>query len=430
MRWLYKLFIQLYYFGILLASLFSAKARMWISGRKGLLPEMQRAAIQHAGTGEKRPLIWFHCASLGEFEQGRPVLERFRSEHPGWCILLTFFSPSGYEVRKNYAGADWVFYLPLDTASNVCKFLDIWKPQMAVFVKYEYWFTYITALHKRQIPMVVISAIFRDNQYFFRFWGAWFRKQLRLIKCFFVQDEASAALLKAYGIENAVVGGDTRFDRVWRLRHSPEAFSEVAAFTGDDPVMIAGSTWPKDEQALSPLLKDKSLSMKFIIAPHEVNEERLRCIEALAGKQSIRHSRLAAFRAGPGSNHQSERVLIIDSVGKLSHLYQYGNVAFVGGGFGQGIHNILEAATFGLPVFFGPNYHKFAEARELVQLGSAFKINTGDELQTQVKALLADKKQLQQCTTTCLNYVESRKGATDVIIKHLGEWLNARGLDK
>jgi 3-deoxy-D-manno-octulosonic-acid transferase len=424
MRLLYKMFFQFYYLGIHIASFFSEKARLWTAGRKDLLLDMQKAVIEEGRNGKERPVIWFHCASLGEFEQGRPVLERFRQEYPGWRILLTFFSPSGYEVRKNYSGADHIFYLPPDTTSHVRQFLDIWKPQMAVFVKYEYWFTYINELHKRQIPMVVISAIFRKQQYFFQYRGAWFRQQLRLIKWFFVQDEASAALLKAYGFKGVIVSGDTRFDRVWRLRQSSETFPEVAAFVGDDPVLIAGSTWPKDEQALKPLMKDKSLSMKFIIAPHEVNEERLKHIEALVGEESVRLSSLSALKSGKGINQPAPKVLIIDSIGKLSHLYQYGNIALIGGGFGRGIHNILEAATFGLPVFFGPNYQKFAEARELISRGGAFKFETADQLKQQVQACLADKQRLQKCTDICLKYVESKKGATDVIIQHLGQWLN------
>lgn len=424
MHFLYKLFVRLYYLGICIASFFSEKARLWLSGRRRLLIKMQEATREDFGAGQRRPVIWFHCASLGEFEQGRPVLERFRQEYPGWYILLTFFSPSGYEVRKNYAGADQVFYLPLDTVANVRQFLDIWKPQMAVFVKYEYWFSYITELHRRQIPMVVISAIFRENQYFFRSWGKWFLKHLKLIKWFFVQDEASAALLKAHGVENFTVSGDTRFDRVWRLRQVPEAFPEVAAFAGDGMVMIAGSTWPKDEQALKPLLEDKSLSMKFIIAPHEVNQERLKFLEAMTGVAGMRHSHLSASYASGGQIDKDTRVLIIDSIGKLSHLYQYGQISLIGGGFGHGIHNILEAATFGLPVFFGPNYQKFAEARELISLGGAFEFETADELHQQVTALLADKHRLQQCTDTCLNYVDSKMGATDVIIKHLGQLLH------
>lgn len=421
---LYKLFVRCYFLAIHAAALFSAKARSWVAGRKYLLADMERTASRDRLAGSKRRLIWFHCASLGEFEQGRPVIERFRQAYPEWRILLTFFSPSGYEVRKNYPGADYIFYLPAETSSNVRNFLKVWEPQMAVFVKYEYWFTYINELHKQQIPMVVISSIFRNNQYFFHFLGGWFRQQLRLIKCFFVQDEASEKLLKINGVSNAVVSGDTRFDRVWTLGLSPEAFPEVAAFGGNDLVMIAGSTWPKDEQALKQLLENQSPSMKFIIAPHEVSEERIKFIEALAGPGSIRHSQLAASYKNVGNTEIDARVLIIDSVGKLSHLYQYGQIALIGGGFGQGIHNILEAATFGLPVFFGPNYQKFAEARDLISLGGAFTFETADELHQQVTALLADKHRLQQCKDICLKYVESKKGATDVIIKHLGQWLH------
>lgn len=423
MRLLYKLFLRLYFLGICIASFFSGKARLWLLGRKTLLSEMQEAAVTDLGHDERRPVIWFHCASLGEFEQGRPVLERFRQEHPGWFVLLTFFSPSGYEVRKNYGGADRVFYLPFDTGANVRGFLNAWNPQMAVFVKYEYWFNYIAELNKRQIRIVVISAIFRKDQYFFHPWGKWFLEHLKLIKCFFVQDETSAKLLKIKGIPNVIVSGDTRFDRVWSLGQSPEAFPEVAAFAGNDMVMIAGSTWPKDEQAMKLLLEDQSHSMKFIIAPHEVTEERLKFIEALTDSGSIRHSQLAKSFASGGSIDTQNRVLIIDSIGKLSHLYQYGKIALIGGGFGQGIHNILEAATFGLPVFFGPNYHKFAEARDLISKGGAFKFETDGQLTQHVKALLADKQRLQQCMETCFQYVKSKKGATDVIMRHLGEWL-------
>ncbi len=342
MHVLYGFAISLYRAGIWLASFFSPKARQWAEGRANLFREMDEAA---AGSGK---VAWFHCASLGEFEQGRPVIEKFRKDFPEFKILLTFFSPSGYEIRKNYAGADHVFYLPLDSRKNVKRFLEIWEPRVAVFVKYEFWFNFIHGLHQRNIPMILISAIFRPGQHFFRFYGGWFRKQLGKFSAVFVQDKASLDLLKSAGISNARISGDTRFDRVFQVSQQPQDFPEIAAFAKEQPVMVCGSTWPADEQLLLPLMNNQQLEMKFIVAPHEIREEDIKTLEDKLIVKSARYS------LPEGKVPGQTRVLIVDRIGLLSHLYQYGQMAYIGGGFGRGIHNILEAATFGLPVFLDP----------------------------------------------------------------------------
>lgn len=412
MRFLYELFIQLYRLGLHVAALFSSKARKWVLGRKGLMQRMRDAAALDAQLETVRPLVWFHCASLGEFEQGRPVIEKFRETHTRWRILLTFFSPSGFEVRKDYPVADHVFYLPIDTGKNARHFLDIWQPRLAVFVKYEYWYNFMAALAKREVPMLVISAIFRPEQYFFRFYGRWFLRQLKQIKHFFVQDEASKSLLTDNGIQQVTVSGDTRFDRVWRLSQAPETVPGIAEFAENNTMIIAGSTWPKDEALLQPLIDQKLPNVKFIIAPHEVHEERIRQLESALGIESHRYSALESKASADA------KVLIIDCIGLLSQIYQYGHIAYIGGGFGQGIHNILEAAAFGMPVFFGPNYEKFAEARALIDLRGAFTVQSGKELKRQVNRLLNNPVLLEKHAKTCKQYVEGGKGATDLIIDY------------
>ncbi len=486
MRILYNLSLYLYLLLIRIASLFSAKARQWLSGRKGILQKMQEAAGEvesHGGTsqddgrhsgGQKgyhgsdsrgdghhsqgqhnrtsnsqgqqnrhsnhkqgpepspagSPTIWFHCASLGEFEQGRPVLERFRERHPGWRILLTFFSPSGYEIRKNYAGADHVFYLPADTPSNVESFLNIWRPEMAVFVKYEFWFNYLAGLARRSIPTFVISAIFRENQLFFRPYGGWFRKQLKHVTRFFVQDEASQKLLVRHGIEQAEVSGDTRFDRVYQLSRKPGSFTDIARFAEGKFVMVAGSTWPADEALVGSLIRgsalhDNELNMKFIIAPHEVHSERIDRLMGSLGTGALKYSEYTESASADAKVLTDAKVLVIDRIGMLSRLYQYGQLAFIGGGFGQGIHNILEAAAFGLPVLFGPNYHKFAEARDLVAKKGAFCVHDEAQLREKVAELTADvdkpgkPSRLRETGEICRGYVESKHGATDAIISYM-----------
>ncbi|MDR4987443.1 MAG: glycosyltransferase N-terminal domain-containing protein [Bacteroidales bacterium] len=418
MRGLYHFFLIVYFLGIHLLSLFSNKARLWVKGRRSLMHSMQEAAGADRPDRKVRHTLWFHCASLGEFEQGRPVIESVKAAYPECRLLLTFFSPSGFEVRKNYPVADHVFYLPLDTPGNVRRFLDLWKPDLAVFVKYEYWFNYLDALHKAGTPVFVISAIFRPGQYFFRTWGRWFLKHLKTVSCFFIQDEASAELLRKQNIRQVVLSGDTRFDRVWQLSKNPESLPEVAAFKGDEKVLVAGSTWPADETLLRQLINDESLKLKYIIAPHEVHEDRIRQLEQLAPGNTVRHSQ---WIKNPDAR---ARLMIIDGIGFLSHVYQYGHVAYIGGGFGDGIHNILEAATYGLPVFFGPKYQKFAEARELLKRGGVYSVSNAETMRDLLRPIIEKEDELRRHAAICREFVESGRGAASIITTHITEKLN------
>ncbi|MCB0807291.1 MAG: 3-deoxy-D-manno-octulosonic acid transferase, partial [Bacteroidales bacterium] len=369
MTFFYNIAIQLYLLLIRLASLFNKKAALWLSGRKNLFTDLSNRI------DTKAKYIWIHCASLGEFEQGRPVIEQIRKELPGYKIALSFFSPSGYEVRKNYNGVDLVTYLPIDTPGNARKFIEILNPQLAVFVKYEFWFNYLKALHNKDVAVLIISAIFRKEQHFFKTYGGWFRNQLRNIHRIFVQNQTSAGLLHSIGIENVTISGDTRFDRVADIALQPKKFPVVEKFAEGSKVLLAGSSWPADERFLPSLLKQQEL--KLIIAPHEIHEEHLKSIETMFPEgQIIRFSKATDHNIG------SAEVLLIDGIGFLSSLYQYCDIAHIGGGFGKGIHNILEAVTFGKPVVFGPNYRKFNEAVELIQNGGAFTIKDEKEFLT------------------------------------------------
>ncbi len=404
---LYDLAIHIYGDAISLAALYNPKAKAWVKGRKDWSEHLQSAvSSRQSAAGSQQTsditkhstlnikhstledIAWFHCASLGEFEQGRPVIEAFRKEHPEWKILLTFFSPSGYDIRKNYEGADWVFYLPLDTPGNARRFVETVNPGLVVFVKYEFWFRFLQVLSKKKIPVYVISANFRPDHHFFRWYGGWARKQLNKVTRFFVQDEPSAQLLRAKGIEQVTVSGDTRFDRVAAIAATVKEFPLVKRFCGGEPVFLAGSTWPQDEELILQLVEKLGDRVKFIIAPHEVGRERLEGLKfAVPSSQFAVRSSQSEPGTGnhkPGTvlfsvlteeNATSARVLIVDGIGYLAHLYQYATIAYIGGGFGAGIHNVLEAATFGKPVIFGPKYHKFREAAELIKAGGAFCIH-------------------------------------------------------
>lgn len=407
MRVIYTLFIYIYASAIHLAAMFSKQARSWVVGRQGLLGRMQRANRN----GDK--LAWFHCASLGEFEQGRPVIEAFRKEFADYKVLLTFFSPSGYDVRKDYPGADYVFYLPLDSPGNVVRFLDIWKPRLAVFVKYEYWFNYLHVMQQRELPIVVISAAFRPGQHFFKGYGFWFRKYLKRVTHFFVQNSASLELLRSIGVNEITISGDTRFDRVRDICRHPTTIPHIESFVANSMVLVAGSTWEKDEMLIASAIRNPDLHVKLIIAPHHITESGLMRLHQLFGGHTIRLSALH------DQVPDQVRVVIVDSIGLLSHLYRYGNMAYVGGGFGTGIHNILEAATFGLPVFFGPKHQKFVEAIELRERGGAMAVGSANELRMALEKMLTNTAALQQAAATCEQYVKEKTGATKTIISYL-----------
>ncbi|HWD90437.1 MAG TPA: glycosyltransferase N-terminal domain-containing protein [Mucilaginibacter sp.] len=406
---LYNLGLRFYFFFIYIASFFNKKARLWIKGR-------QRIQYQQFDKS-----AWFHFASLGEYEQGLPVLLAFRQLHADIPVVVTFFSPSGYEVRKNTPYADAVYYLPLDTAGHARNFIDAINPSIAVFTKYEYWFHYFHELNRRNVPLFVISGIFRPDQVFFKWYGSLHRRMLGYVKRFFVQDEESKRLLEQLNITNVSVSGDTRFDRVWANAQNPKSFEIVEDFTRDHKVLVAGSTWPQDEDLLAELIKSQG-NWKFIIAPHEIREEKIeRLLGMLPQNLTTRYSQL-----DPESYHGhvllQTQVLVIDNIGMLSSLYRYGDIAYIGGGFGAGIHNTLEAAAFGLPVIFGPNYQKFKEARELVVMQLGFSVNNAEELLRVFAGITANENKLHALHKDIERYVVENKGATNMIIGVIGKY--------
>lgn len=404
MQLIYDLGIRIYYLVILIASPFNPKAKQWIRGRRGLLHTIA------GNIDPEDPLIWFHCSSLGEFEQGRPVIEKIRKEIPGKKILLTFYSPSGYEIRKNYPGADYVLYLPLDTRKNANRFLDMLKIEQAYFVKYEFWHYFLRGLHARKIPVYLISGIFRRKQVFFRWYGGWFRKMLKMFDHLFVQQESSLRLLASIGIEKASVSGDTRFDRVYDIAQKVTPDDRFLAFSGNSQVIVAGSTWPADEDLLVRYINNSGQTCKWIIAPHEIHESG---IGRLEGQIKVKTRRYTAL---PDDNLEDTRVIIIDTIGLLSSLYRYAQIAYIGGGFGKGIHNTLEAATFGKPVLFGPNYNKFQEAKDLVELRAAFPVSNYSEFNSNLDRLLNDPQTLKESGIAAEEYVKSMTGASSRII--------------
>ena len=397
---LYNIGILIYYKLLYIAALFNNKAKLWIAGRKNQ---------------QVKPLtssIWFHFASLGEFEQGRPVLEKIRGLYPGTNIVITFFSPSGYEIRKNTPLADAVYYLPLDTARNAREFISTINPSMAVFTKYEYWYHFFDELHRQHVPLYLISAIFRPGQVFFKWYGGLHRKMLKLVTWFFVQDIPSKHLLHDRGITNVTISGDTRFDRVWANTLKPKPLPDVERFKNGQKLFIAGSTWPADEKLIASLIPQHP-GWKFIIAPHEINEDKISGLMNLLPEQTtIKYSWISNLEP-----HNSN--LIIDNIGMLSALYQYADIVYIGGGFGAGIHNTLEAAAFGAPVIFGPNYNRFKEARDLIELNAAFSISNEEELLSTVSSLMDDEQFRRGCAGTAKKYVEEHIGASDTILEYI-----------
>lgn len=403
---MYTIAIYLYALAVRLASLTNRKARLMIKGHR----KTWRTLRDHAK--ERQHYVWFHAASLGEFEQGRPLMERLRREHPEKRILLTFFSPSGYEVRKDYAGADLVCYLPFDTPLNARRFVRLVQPEKAFFIKYEFWHHYIDELHRAGVPVYSVSSIFRNDQIFFRPYGRGYARVLHHFNHFFVQNEASRRLLNSLGVTQVSVTGDTRFDRVIDIRNQAKSLPLAAALTGDSRTIVAGSTWPPDEEILIPYF-NRHPELKLIIAPHEVNEERLRSIEQRLKRPALRYS-----QATPESSAQAD-CLIIDGYGLLSSLYRYATLAYVGGGFGVGIHNVPEAAVYGVPVFFGPNNQRFREARDLINEGGSFEVTSADDFQEQADRLLADERALAKSGQAAGDYIRRNSGATEAIFREV-----------
>ncbi len=408
---LYNFFIYCYGGFIRLLSLFNTKAKFWIEGRKNIFDTLNQFKQQC-----NKPIVWVHCASLGEFEQGRPLIERMRSEDTQRAFIITFFSPSGYEIRKNYSGADLVCYLPLDTPRNADRFIKIVAPQMAVFVKYEYWFNYMKSLYKHSIPLYVVSAIFRPNQYFFKNYGIWFAKQLALVSHFFVQNQTSCELLNSLGYQNYTLCGDTRFDRVFEISQNKASYPLIEAFcqsNKDSKIWVIGSSWHPDELLFVSLIA-KEKGIRLIIAPHEIEESHIRQIELLFPLQ-----RVVLYTSATLETAANGDVLIIDTIGMLSQVYRHAYIAYIGGGFGAGIHNILEAAVYSIPVIFGPRYQKFDEAVSLIAAGGAFSINNNRELLDIAQKLMNDKEEYLKVSTACSVFVKQNIGATDKIMHHI-----------
>jgi len=404
-----------------LASLFNTKARLWVRGRKNW-----RNRISASGLTAEGQKIWVHCASLGEFEQGRPLIEKIKSRSPETLVILSFFSPSGYEIRKNYDKADLVLYLPLDTPANSRDFIQLIKPDLAVFVKYEFWYFFLEGLHREKIPTILVSALFRPEQAFFQAYGRFFQKMLFFFTHIFVQNKVSAEQLDKIALKHYSVAGDTRVDRVLGLARESRTFPLVENFVRDAPVLIAGSTWPPDEDRLLPFLKnDCPPHWKAIIAPHEIDEAHIEKIERGLDKNYIRYSRLSE-----ATKAQEYRFLIIDNIGMLASLYRYGKMAYIGGGFGKGIHNTLEPITFGLPVIFGPKYGKFEEAVSLINNGGAYTVNSREELSHTFQQL-ADPAFYRKASKKARGYIDQNQGATDIVLSSIEKekWINFNNFD-
>lgn len=403
MKFPYTIGINFYQFAIFIASFFNEKAKILRIGQNDVF------AILKQKIEPNTSYVWFHAASLGEFEQGRPVIEQLKKLKPETRIILTFFSPSGYEIRKNYTGADIVSYLPLDTASSAKKFIELVNPSKAIFIKYEFWPNYLMALQTANVPVYSISAIFRNEQIFFKWYGKWYKKLLQEIQHIFVQDNFSLEILKSHGIDRVSVAGDTRFDRVADLAAQAKNIPLVEAFVkGADKVIVAGSSWPKDEELLVRYLKLHP-DLKMILVPHEIHAAHIAGISKLLNENFVRYTEAT------GENVQTTNCLVIDTIGLLSSIYRYAHVAYIGGGFGVGIHNTLEAAVWNVPVVFGPNYQKFREARELIAIGGAFSITSYEQFETEFDKLLNDTK----AGKTAGEYVKQNTGATQLILKEI-----------
>jgi len=404
----YNIFLLLYRTGIRIAALWDQKARLWVDGRKNIFDKIIKEIRTYNSDN-----IWVHCSSLGEFEQGRPVIEKYKLKYPDANIVLTFFSPSGFEVRKNYKGVAWVFYLPMDSASNAKEFVNMIKPQMAIFIKYDYWYHYLNECKKRKIPLLMTSAIFRKEQPFFKWYGGLHRKMLSCFTYFFVQDKESVELLASINVKNATVAGDTRFDRVSEIVENFTPIEEIEKFCGSSPVLVAGSTWPDDEK----FIKEASTNLpdlKIIIAPHEIHKEHIDQLRSIFPDAEL-HSQLKA-QSSPSIN---SNILIIDNIGMLSRLYHYATITYIGGGFNKGIHNTLEAAVYGKPVLFGPNYKKFKEAIGLIETGGGVCVNSSTELTSQLKRLLTNKDILESNSKNSFEFVKQNKGATENILYYI-----------
>lgn len=403
---LYSFLIKIYNFLAILLSKFNKKINLWVKGRKNLLSNIKKANISETRN------IWFHAASLGEFEQARPLIESIKKQYPYYKIVLTFFSPSGYEIRKDYKFADYVWYLPTDSKKNSKFFIKYINPEKVFFIKYDFWYFYLKTLSENKIPTYLVSGIFRKNQIFFKSYAKKYSAVLGFFNHLFVQNEVSANLLKNISVKNVTITGDTRFDRVISIAEKSENIDIVENFITNKQCIIAGSTWTQDEILLTKFI-NRSYNIKFIIAPHEVAESNIINLLKMINRPVIRYSR------AKDTDLSDYQVLIIDNIGLLASVYKYANIAYIGGGFGAGIHNILEAAVFGVPIIFGPKHSKFKEAEELIQLKAAFSIKTFDDLKKYFELFLNDHNFMEATSEKSRKYVYKNKGATMLIMKHV-----------
>lgn len=406
MKFLYNLAINIFTLLVTLAAPFNSKAALWVRGRKDWRKNFPVNKMQ----GDKT--LWIHCASLGEFEQGRPVIESIKKQVPGIKILLTFFSPSGYEIRKNYSEVDYVCYLPADTPSNAAEFIRLADPSFVIIVKYEFWNNYISELHKKDIPLYLISGIFRPEQHFFKWYGSFFREILRKFKIIFVQDKASAELLAKAGLMNVIVAGDTRFDRVVMIAGNARDIPVLENFRNNEKLLLAGSSWKPDEEIIAEYINMHAGAMKYVFAPHEIEKENIERLEGLIKVKSVRFSQYNESMA-------DARVLIIDNIGMLSSAYRYAHIAVIGGGFGKGIHNILEAACWGIPVIFGPNHGKFREAVDLIKEKGAMTFDSLENFSEILNKWLNDESSYLKSADSASAYVSKNTGATGIILEKI-----------
>jgi 3-deoxy-D-manno-octulosonic-acid transferase len=409
MKLLYNIFIQLYSITAKLLSFNNKKAKLWVDGRAHIFNELTNTF--HNNTS---PVIWMHCASLGEFEQGRPIIEKFKVQSLKFKVLITFFSPSGYEVQKQYAGADWIFYLPIDTAKNAKLFYEIVNPKLILFVKYEFWYHYINEAKALNIPLLLVSGIFRDSQPFFKWYGSLHREMLRCFTYLFLQNQASFDLLKTiHGADNITVCGDTRFDRVIEIASQIKSYQTIENFIGKSKLIVAGSTWTEDDEELDHYANTHP-EIKFIIAPHDIGNDRLtECLKLY--KHSVLYSKIDTAT-------NDINVVIIDNIGMLSTLYRYATICFVGGGFGgDGVHNVLEAAVYHKPVVFGPEYEKYIEAIELIEANAAVSVDDALQLEQTLNHFITNDIKTLETGTNAGNYVKNNSGATQKIVHYLQE---------
>ena len=450
MVFIYNIGIFLYKIGIYSASLFNTKARQWVEGRKDIFTKIKQTITNNQSliTNNQSPItVWMHVASLGEFEQGRPLIEALKKKatpdaelHGAPCahqykIILTFFSPSGYEIRKDYPLADHIFYLPMDSKKNAKRFLDLIQPDLVIFVKYEFWFHYLNELKKRKIQAILISGIFNKKQFFvLNLYAILLKKMLRCFTHIFVQNTPSVYELKKQGLEQVTYAGDTRIDRVMHIASEAQSFPLIAQFVGSSPPLVCGSTWKPDEEIITQLTENQFFThYKFIFAPHDISKKNIDRLEKMLPEQSLRYSHLSSMNPSKGNVRQSNddasnddfikkigsyRILIIDNIGMLSSIYRYGKVAYIGGGFGKGIHNTLEPIASGLPVIFGKKYKKFEEANQLIATGGAFSISNFKDFEEKM-LFLNDEKNYLHASNAALKYLESNKGATDKIVEFI-----------